>query len=145
MSERGRRKQFALSALCVFCSLCVLCAAAGSAAPPAADQAFQRFFDARSPDDAAKAVQAVVNSGVTLDEALARLKVGRVYPVSAKRGQMRLLRRAAAGDFFYDVDVPATYDPARAYQLRVQLHGGVMMRDNGESRGRGGRGGNSPL
>jgi hypothetical protein len=37
--------------------------------------------------------------------------------------------------------VPERYDPAQKYQVRVQLHGGVMMREAGAPRGRGGRGG----
>ena len=37
--------------------------------------------------------------------------------------------------------MPETYDPARTYQVRVQLHGGVMMRETGDPRGRGGRSG----
>ena len=52
-----------------------------------------------------------------------------------------LQRRSVAGDFFYELVVPQTYDPGRTYQVRVQLHGGVMMRETSEPRGRGGRGG----
>ena len=47
------------------------------------------------------------------------------------------------GDFFYELVVPPSYDPARQYQVRVQLHGGVMMRETGGPPGRGGRGGRS--
>ena len=44
-----------------------------------------------------------------------------------------------AGDFNYSIDVPEWYNPARAYQVRFQLHGGVMMRETGAPRtGRGG-------
>jgi hypothetical protein len=114
-----------------------------SAAPPSVDEAFQKFFAARSPQDAAKPAQEIVRSGVSFADALARLKAGRTYAGQAKRGLVRLQRRSIAGDFIYDVDVPAAYDPARAYPVRVQLHGGVMMRESSESRGRGGRGGGS--
>jgi hypothetical protein len=54
-----------------------------------------------------------------------------------KRGVVRLRRTSTLGDFFYDLDVPEQYDPARAYQVRVQLHGGVLMRGQSEQRGRG--------
>ena len=41
----------------------------------------------------------------------------------------KLARRTGTGDFPYTVDVPPTYDPAKRYQVRVQLHGGVMRPD----------------
>jgi hypothetical protein len=123
----------------------IACAIVVSAAPPASvDAAFEKFWSARNPQDAAKAAQAVVSSGVAFDDALARLKRGRSYSPDVKRGIIRLQRRTSVGEFFYDLHVPQTYDPARKYQVRFQLHGGVMMRETGEPRtggGRGGRGG----
>jgi molybdopterin-dependent oxidoreductase alpha subunit len=133
--------------VCVLCFLCVLgClgalgAAARAAAPPSIDAAFQRFWAARNPPDAGKAAQDIVRSGVTFDDALGRLKRGRPYTAQVKRGAVQLERRSVSGGFFYQLVVPETYDPARTYQLRVQLHGGVMMRETSEPRGRGGRGG----
>src|SRR5262249_7383777 len=91
---------------------------------------------------ATKAAAAVVASGVAFDDALSRLKQGRSYSAQVKRGLVHLQRRSVLGEFFYDVDVPDSYDPGRKYQVRVQLHGGVMMRETSEPRGRqGGRGG----
>jgi pimeloyl-ACP methyl ester carboxylesterase len=135
----GRLRQLTL----VCCTLSA--AIVWAAAPPSIDAAFEKFWNARSPQDAAKAAEAVVRSGVTFDEALARLKRGRTYPAQVKRGLVKLMRRAAAGDFFYDVGVPATYDPARKYQVRVQLHGGVMRRETSEPRAAGARGGGATL
>ena len=124
------------------CGLMLAIAAAGAAAPPSIDAAFQKFWDAKNPQDAAKAGQDVAGSGVTFADALARLKRGRTYAAPARRGTTtQLQRRSVNGDFFYELVVPETYDPARKYQVRVQLHGGVMMREAGEPRGRGGRGG----
>ena len=55
-----------------------------------------------------------------------------VYAAAAPLGHRRLLLRAGrAGDL----------RSGAQYQVRVQLHGGVMMRETGEPRGRGGRGG----
>ena len=120
----------------------LLAVAVGTAGPPSIDSAFQKFWSARNPDEAAKAAAAVVSSGVTFDAALARLKQGRLYSPQVKRGLVHLQRRSVMGEFFYDLAVPDSYDPAHAYQVRVQLHGGVMMRETGEPRaGRGGRGG----
>ena len=70
----------------VFCGLTLGVALLPAAAPPTPDEAFRKFWDARTPQDAGKAGQDVVSSGVTFDDALARLKRGRVFPASAKRG-----------------------------------------------------------
>src|ERR1051325_10888249 len=106
-------------------------------APPSIDAAFQKFWAAKKPDEAAKAAQNVVAAGVSCEEALARLKRGRTFSPNVKRGIVRLRRTSILGDFFYDLDVPESYDPSRAYPVRVQLHGGVMMRASSEQRGRG--------
>jgi hypothetical protein len=139
----------------VLCGLTLIAAiprAAGRASPVSVDEAFRKFWDARNPDEAARAADDVVRSRVTFEDARARLKKGRAYSSSVKRGVVHLDRRSIAGDFFYDLNVPDTYDPARAYQVRVQLHGGVMMRETGEPRaargvrgGGTGRGGSGPL
>jgi hypothetical protein len=105
-----------------------------SAAPPSVDAAFEKFWAARNPDDAAKAARDVVASSVSFDDALARLKRGRTYSAKVKRGVVRMQRRSSLGEFFYDLNVPESYDPAKQYQVRVQLHGGVMMRETSEPR-----------
>ena len=79
--------------------------------------------------EAMKATAAVVASGVSFDDAFARLRTGRTYQATVPRGIQKLSRHTDAGNFPYTVDVPATYDPARQYQVRVQLHGGVMRPD----------------
>jgi len=98
-------------------------------AAPSVDAAFKAFWEAANVEEAAKAASDVVQSGVTFDDAYARLRQGRTYPANAPRGVVKLTRRTAAGDFPYTVDVPQTYDPAKKYQVRVQLHGGVMRPD----------------
>jgi len=125
----------------VACAVAVAIALQGSsAAAPGVDAAFRAFWDAKNPDAAAKAAQGVVASGTSFDDALARLKRGREYSKQVKRGAVRLQRRSILGEFFYDLDVPETYDPARTYQVRVQLHGGIMMRETSQPRGNGGIG-----
>jgi hypothetical protein len=110
------------------------------AAPPTIEAAFQRYWEARNPGDAWKAAQEIIRSGVSFEDAVARLKRGRSYKAQTRRGVVHLMRRAALGDFAYDVYVPEAYDPQRAYQLRFQLHGGVMMRDQGSLGSLGSRG-----
>jgi hypothetical protein len=101
-----------------------------SAASDDVDTAFRRFWDARSREEAAKAVPDVLKSGVTLDDALKRLKAGRPYSPSAARGVLKFSYTARAKEFFYAVNVPDSYDPARRYQVRIQLHGGVSRESN---------------
>jgi len=105
--------------------------------PSAVDAAFQKFWDARSPADAAKLVDAVLKTGVTYDEALAQLKRGRAYS-SQKSGVVMLTNKTDDKvEHYYAVNVPAGYDPAKRYQVRFQLHGGVMGRSTNQPRNSG--------
>ena len=126
MSGRRRRsaEAFALRA----CALAVLAGAAlgASQSPaPAVDSAFSTLFDARSARDASAAVDRIVASGIGFEEALARLRRGRGYARDVARGVVQGSYRGEAGEFYYTLDVPESYDPARRYQVRLQLHGGV--------------------
>ena len=108
-----------------------------SAASPASDAAFKMFWDAPTPAAAAKAADEIVKLKVPFDEAYAALKRGRPYMANVARGVVKLAHHFAAGDFNYTLDIPQTYTPSREYQVRVQLHGGVTGRDDGEIRGAG--------
>ena len=104
----------------------------GSAGPigatPAVDAAFARFFAAASAHDAAALADDVARSGVSFDDAYGRLKLGRTY-AAAKTGQVWMTNRTADDvEHRFAVNVPESYDPAKRYQVRLQLHGGVMMR-----------------
>lgn len=92
---------------------------------PAADAAFSNFFHARTAQEAAAAADQIVASGVGFEEAFGRLRQGRVYSRDVPRGVVRGSYRREAGEYSYTLDVPESYDPARKYQVRVQLHGGV--------------------
>ena len=98
---------------------------ATQASAPAADAAFSSFFQARTEREAAAAADRIVASGVGFDEALTRLRQGRVYSRDVPRGVVQERYRRETGEYFYTLDVPERYDPARQYQVRVQLHGGV--------------------
>ena len=70
----------------------------------------------------------MVKSGVDFDATYARLKAGRAYN-KEKTGEFPMRFPAGAGLLFDNtVEVPAEYTPARAWPLRVQLHGGVNRR-----------------
>jgi acetyl esterase/lipase len=98
------------------------------------DAAFQKFWDARSPAEAARLVDGVLKSGVTYDEALRRLKQGRPYAPQKPGVVMTTNRTEDKVEHYYAVNVPASYDPARRYQVRFQLHGGVMGRSTNQPR-----------
>jgi PDZ domain-containing protein len=100
-----------------------------SAQHASVETAFKQFWDAKNPNDAAKTVNAVVSSGIKFDEAFARLKKGRTYAADVPTGVVRLSRKASEAEFGYTLDVPPTYDPARQYQVRFQLHGGIGRPD----------------
>ena len=119
----------------VACSVAVLRGQAPSTA--AIDGAFQKFWDAKSPADAAKQVDAVLRTGVTYDEALRRLKQGRSYAAQKTGVVMTTNKTDDKVEHYSAVNVPAGYDPARRYQVRFQLHGGVMGRNTNQPRNSG--------
>jgi hypothetical protein len=101
------------------------------------DAAFQKFWAARSPAEAERMVPDVVKSGVPFDEALRRLKAGRVYKAE-KTGVVMLNNKTKDGvEHFYALNIPPGYDPARRYQVRFQLHGGIGGRQDNKPRGTG--------
>src|SRR5262245_52590309 len=61
-------------------------------APSSLDTAFQKFWDAKSPAEAARVVDGVIKSGVTYEDALQRLKKGRPF-AAQKSGVVMLTNR----------------------------------------------------
>jgi len=96
-------------------------------APAPVDAAFAKYWDAKSPADAAKAAAEIVKTGASFDEVYSRLRQGRVYAKTPPTGAIK----GRHGRFEYWLNVPASYDPARQYQVRIQLHGGVMRDQSG--------------
>src|SRR5436309_14387407 len=101
------------------------------------DAAFEKFWAAKSPNEAERMVDDIIKTGVTFDVGLRRLKAGRTY-TSQKTGIVMLSHRAKDGvEYFNALNVPANYSPARRYQVRFQLHGGVGGRQTNQPRGNG--------
>jgi hypothetical protein len=100
-------------------------AASQTAAPISIDAAFTRFLQAATPRDAATAADQILATGAGFEETFRRLRVGRVYSRDVPRGVVQASYRSGDAEYFYTLDVPDSYDPARQYQVRVQLHGGV--------------------
>ena len=93
--------------------------------PSPADALFDKFFAAESPADAQVIGEQIAAGGASFDDLYARLKKGRTY-LDEKRGEYSLRWKSKSGPFFNNVvDVPADYDPAQKWMLRVQLHGGI--------------------
>ena len=70
-----------------------------AAAPSAVDTAFKKFWDASNPQEAAGVADAIVKSGVTFDDAYARLKRGRTLSSNVPKGIVRLNYHFAARRF----------------------------------------------
>jgi len=88
------------------------------------DTAMQAFWNAKGEGDRVDAGRKIVASGATFDDLLERLKTGRSYGRQAT-GRIELPSRAGSVALDNVVEIPATYDPTRAWPLRVSLHGGV--------------------
>ena len=95
-------------------------------APSALDAAFAKYWDAKNPGEAAKAANDLVKAAPAFDEVYGRLQRGRTYAKTPPTGTIRARRGA---QFEYWLNVPASYDASRRYQVRMQLHGGVMRPD----------------
>jgi hypothetical protein len=99
--------------------------------------AFAKFWAADSPADAARLADEIAKTGVTFDDALRLLKLGRTY-TAQPTGVIQLQNRTEDGiEHYYAVNVPPAYDPARRYQVRFQLHGGIGGRSDNKPRGDG--------
>jgi acetyl esterase/lipase len=99
-----------------------------TSAQSSTDDPFTPFWQAASPEAASQLIDRVARSGVAFDAAYARLRAGRVY-ARGQTGQIRLSNRTSDGvQHQFALNVPESYDPARMYQVRIQLHGGVMNR-----------------
>jgi hypothetical protein len=107
------------------------------AAPADLDAAFARFWSAKDPNGAAKAATDIVTSSAPFDDVYARLQKGRTYGSSVATGLVQGRRAGLPGELDYTLEIPASYDPARKYQVRIQLHGGVGRPANASRRSAG--------
>lgn len=102
-----------------------------AAAPPRqdttpVDRAFSAFWSASSQAEAARRIDAIIKTGVPVEDALTRLRHGREYHADVPRGlQFGRTRTFDAIDHQYAFVVPKSYDPTRPFPVRIHLHGGV--------------------
>ena len=96
-----------------------------AAQSPSIDAAFDAFWAAASREEAARLAEPIVKARVAFDDAYKRLRRGRTYGPQPT-GIVRGTHRSADGvEHHYALNVPETYDPARRYRVRFQLHGGI--------------------
>jgi dienelactone hydrolase len=107
-------------------TVCLACVVGAQTLPSSAklDVAMRAFWDAEGEGDAANAAKQIVASGAGFEEIRARLRTGRPY-ARQQTGRIELPSRDHGLALDNIVEVPADYDPARAWPLRVSLHGGV--------------------
>ena len=115
----------AVTLLCAMAAALSAVSTNPAAQTPSIDAAFDAFWAAGSREEAARRVEPIVKSRVAFDDVYRRLRRGRPYG-AAPTGVVRLTRRSADGvEHHYALNVPDGYDPARRYQARVHLHGGI--------------------
>jgi poly(3-hydroxybutyrate) depolymerase len=103
------------------------------------DAAMQTFWAAGAPDeggrvriaDTSAAIQNVIASGASFDDILAKLKAGRGY---SKKATGRVVYSSSVNGQRLDntLEVPASYDAAKPWPMRVSLHGGVSRQPPAE-------------
>jgi dienelactone hydrolase len=113
-----------LFAAALFCALALTASSPAVRAAGDANAAFKAFWDAPNAVAAEKTVGGIIDSGADFDAVATRLKAGRPYAME-KTGLIR--RPAPVGGVSMEslIEIPAEYDPAKKWELRVQLHGGV--------------------
>ena len=88
------------------------------------DAAFRPFWDAPTPDAAGRATRGITESGAGFDAVWTKLKAGRGF-AEEKTGLIRVPTTVGGVTVENLIEIPAEYDPAKKWPLRVQLHGGV--------------------
>lgn len=89
-----------------------------------ADAAFRAFWSASNAGAAEKTVRSIIDSGVDFDTTWTRLRAGRPY-AKEKTGLIRMPTSVGGATVENLIEIPDAYDPAKKWELRVQLHGGV--------------------
>lgn len=119
------------AAACAVAGTAALAPAVGTLAQPRAGQAMERYLQAPDAAAAEVAAEAVAQSGITIAQAVARLKAGRAY-ASMRSGASTIRLTASDGTIIETLlEVPASYTPTRRWPVRVQLHGGVSRPASG--------------
>jgi dienelactone hydrolase len=104
--------------------VCALSLLLGAQAPVPLDAAMQAFWTADGAGDREAAGRKIAAGGAAFDDVWRRLRTGRAYG-AGKTGRIEIPSTDAGVRLDNVAEVPAEYDPARAWPVRVSLHGGV--------------------
>ena len=90
------------------------------------DEAFRWFWAAYTTEQFDRAISGILATTPELEAVLVRLRTGRPYNATVPKGRHVSGHRNRDGvEHLYVVHVPAEYDPAKKYPVRMYLHGGV--------------------
>jgi hypothetical protein len=93
------------------CSALAALSSLHASAPPDVDAAFAKFWAAKDPGAAGKAIDDVLRSGATFDAAYERLKRGRPYQAAVATGVVTGRRAGIEGEFAYTSTCPRATTP----------------------------------
>ncbi|MCC7124170.1 MAG: hypothetical protein IT178_04930 [Acidobacteria bacterium] len=111
---------------CILGAIVSLAPATRAQRRPDVEAALQAYLDARDAAEAESRIDAVIQSRPPLvTELQKRLRAGRVFPPQRPGPQTITITTSNKTVIETRIDVPEGYDPARAWPVRVQLHGGV--------------------
>ena len=112
---------------------------AGSQEASAVDQAFENFWLAETAEQQESSIRAILGLDISFEEVYQRLQAGKAYAEAETGVVLRSYQSEDGTEYFYHLNVPDDYDPARQYQVRFELHGGIGARTDNqpESRNRG--------
>ena len=90
------------------------------------DEAFKAFWAAYTTEQFDRAIGGILATRPSLEAVLSRLRAGRPYGAKVPKGRYVSSHRNKDGvEHLYVVHVPARYDPAKMYPVRIYLHGGM--------------------
>lgn len=105
---------------------CFLLSACQTGTPTNAATLFDAFFMAEDREAVILAIDAIVESGLSVEEAAKRLRHGRRYPSPESKGwQVRTIEGIDGRSRPYHVYVPSTYAPEFPAPVLFDLHGAV--------------------
>jgi len=134
MKRQAFTRRFAIGVAQPFRAAILMTLVGAGFAWPAADP-FDQFFAAADPRAAAKASERLLKDHIDFDTLYARLKAGRRYGPGKPGTHSYRFPALDGASFDNEIEIPAEYDPARRWPVRVQLHGGIN-RPYGERRPR---------
>ena len=99
-------------------------------------QLFNAFWNAANTEEAEASVTAILQSGISFEDAYQILQTGKDYQPTDTGVVLRSYEAENGTEYYYHLNVPEDYDPSKQYQVRFELHGGLGGRNNNRPSGR---------